>query len=265
LYRRVLGPLGAADQIVIGLPAPWPVTIGVPLNRDTWGFTARDRAVLNELRPHLAQAHTTAAGLDAAQRSVASRDAALHEAGCGVLRLHGRHVVDASPLARRWLTPALVQRGQLTGQLRDWYDRERTRLDGNALPAVGLLFPTVSTTDGRAATIRFLDPTVLLVEETVAPARSEDLQRLGLTPAQANVLHRIVLGTSTAGTAAALHVTPGTVRKHLQDAYRKLGVHSRTEATSLAHSTRSSLYPTRGQPPALTPPAAQVPRSSQPS
>jgi LuxR family maltose regulon positive regulatory protein len=45
-------------------------------------------------------------------------------------------------------------------------------------------------------------------------------------------------GKSNAEVAAALFISPGTVRTHLQNIYSKLGVHSRTAALARVRNLR---------------------------
>jgi DNA-binding CsgD family transcriptional regulator len=54
----------------------------------------------------------------------------------------------------------------------------------------------------------------------------------GLTVRELEVLAHVAEGRTNAEIAAALVVSPHTVRRHLQNVYRKLGVHSRTAATA---------------------------------
>jgi len=54
-----------------------------------------------------------------------------------------------------------------------------------------------------------------------------------LTEREREVLELVDEGMSNAEIAHALWVAPSTVRKHLENAYGKLGVNSRTEATAL--------------------------------
>ena len=51
-----------------------------------------------------------------------------------------------------------------------------------------------------------------------------------LTPAERRVLTLVARGASNREVAEDLYVTTGTVRKHLEHAYRKLGVCNRTAA-----------------------------------
>jgi DNA-binding NarL/FixJ family response regulator len=57
-----------------------------------------------------------------------------------------------------------------------------------------------------------------------------------LTPREADVLDQLQLGRSNAEIAQALHVSVETVRTHARSVFRKLGVHSRRELSSLSRS-----------------------------
>ena len=53
-----------------------------------------------------------------------------------------------------------------------------------------------------------------------------------LTPREREVLRLVAHGLTNAEIAQNLWVTPSTVAKHLENAYPKLGVHSRTAAVA---------------------------------
>jgi DNA-binding NarL/FixJ family response regulator len=55
-----------------------------------------------------------------------------------------------------------------------------------------------------------------------------------LTPRELEILRIIATGVSTRGTAEKLHVSPATVRNHVQNILGKLGAHSRLEAVACA-------------------------------
>ncbi|MFP5345953.1 MAG: response regulator transcription factor [Actinomycetes bacterium] len=54
--------------------------------------------------------------------------------------------------------------------------------------------------------------------------------RAALTPREREVLDLVALGASNAAVAEAMVVSPGTVKKHLDNIYAKLGVSSRSAA-----------------------------------
>lgn len=51
-----------------------------------------------------------------------------------------------------------------------------------------------------------------------------------LTDTEIAVLREYLRGRTTAATAHLLHMSEGTVKTHMGNAYRKMGVHSRAEA-----------------------------------
>jgi DNA-binding CsgD family transcriptional regulator len=93
---------------------------------------------------------------------------------------------------------------------------------------------------GRQLSIRLIsDPIdeqyLLLLEEEILPSFSiSDLQLLGITEREAEVLFWIAKDKSNAAIAKAIGCSEGTVRKHLEHLYKKLGVQTRTAAVMVA-------------------------------
>jgi DNA-binding CsgD family transcriptional regulator len=71
-------------------------------------------------------------------------------------------------------------------------------------------------------------PTLSEAEE--ADAFGEAARRSGLSARECDVVRWVARGLTNAQIAAALYVSESTVRKHLQNTYRKLGVATRTAA-----------------------------------
>jgi DNA-binding NarL/FixJ family response regulator len=63
---------------------------------------------------------------------------------------------------------------------------------------------------------------------------STPLEKLGLTPKEAEVLLWVAQGKSNADTGSILEISEHTVRKHLEHIFAKLGIESRGAATLLA-------------------------------
>jgi len=59
-----------------------------------------------------------------------------------------------------------------------------------------------------------------------------------LTPREREILELVQLGLTNAEIARHLFISDGTVRKHVENAFRKLGVHSRTQAAGVLSATR---------------------------
>ena len=53
-----------------------------------------------------------------------------------------------------------------------------------------------------------------------------------VTPREREILEHIAQGRTNAQVASLLLISPDTVRKHLENAYTKLGVHNRTGAVA---------------------------------
>jgi len=70
----------------------------------------------------------------------------------------------------------------------------------------------------------------LALIESTAAARTRLLR---LTPRERVVLARAATGETNSVIAAALFVSPGTIRKHLEHIYDKLEVRGRTEAVAI--------------------------------
>lgn len=78
-----------------------------------------------------------------------------------------------------------------------------------------------------------------LVHERLAPPADDTAVAAGvLTRRELEVLHLMTLGVSTVAAAERLHVSPATIRNHVQNIFGKLGVHSRLEAVAHANKHR---------------------------
>jgi two-component system nitrate/nitrite response regulator NarL len=121
---------------------------------------------------------------------------------------------------------------------------------GGALQEVVAAVRTV----GSGATM--LTPGLIreMVERLAQPPQQAPLSQ-ALTPREHETLRLLAAGTSSARIAAELHISPATVRTHVQAIRRKLGARTRLEAVVIALG--------RGliQPPPQSPPPPRAPRS----
>ena len=79
-----------------------------------------------------------------------------------------------------------------------------------------------------------------LVQDRLAASGGERPEAAtSLTRRELDVLRLMVQGINTAGAAEKLHVSPATIRNHVQNILGKLGVHSRLEA--VAYTTKHRL------------------------
>jgi DNA-binding NarL/FixJ family response regulator len=89
---------------------------------------------------------------------------------------------------------------------------------------------------GRRLNVRYIARTStesVLLEE-VGPRRLEPDPELGLTAREVDVLRLVARGLTNKQAARLLEVTPNTVRKHLENAFAKLDVGTRTAAIARA-------------------------------
>jgi DNA-binding CsgD family transcriptional regulator len=178
-------------------------------------FTERDRVVLEVLRPHL-EARATVA--ETAARAAASLAWAADSPGGeapNVVLCSARGTIEfASPASRALLARfAGVENGRL--------------------PAILLERPTVVLAHGsERLTIRTAksgELRILLLERTDTRAQS-------LTPRERQIVDLAARGQTNAEIAFGLRIATATVAKHLEHAYRKLEVSSRTAAAALFSS-----------------------------
>jgi PAS domain S-box-containing protein len=80
-----------------------------------------------------------------------------------------------------------------------------------------------------------------LIHERLAGAPAGETSAMvdgPLTRRELEVLRLLATGVNTKGAAEKLHVSPATVRNHVQNIFGKLGVHSRLEAVAYANRHR---------------------------
>ena len=76
-----------------------------------------------------------------------------------------------------------------------------------------------------------------------APSRTQPARQAGLTPSEQRVLEALARGLSNKEIAAELWLTQQTVKFHLTNIYRRLGVSNRTEAMRHAYRHRLVAHP----------------------
>ena len=75
-------------------------------------------------------------------------------------------------------------------------------------------------------------PGAIIVDEERQPTSDDGLRVTGFEPAGGRDHELVVLGAGNAAVADQLHVAPGTVKRHLDNIYAKLGVRSRGQLTA---------------------------------
>ena len=227
LFREFYEPNGIRSQLIVTLPAPAGIVVGLAVNRDGSGFTDRERALVAHLRPHLVNLYRLVTAGDGAARS----SAALAADGWSVLLVDDDGVVlesnDVAEAAGRAAGVDLGVGASLAGLLAGAPDADAPRTDEywqvtrqgpmDVPAAVPLELRLVRQPVGPH--LVWLRPAAGLTVDRVAA--------LGLSRRQAEVALLLRDGLTNAQIARRLGIAEGTVRKHREAVFDVLGVRSR--------------------------------------
>ena len=211
IYWDWFHPWGIEYEMSVGLDAPLSHTKVFVFDRiGGRDFNERDRAVLDFLRPHLAGLYRAAQ----LRRRAADAIAVLERTSTPILLLEGvDRLAFATPEARLLLGRYFGGRDdRLPDEVSAWLRGRR--------PADDRL--TIERSDG-VLVFELVDGALLLEEQRGAAV---------LTDREREILDLVAAGKTNAEVAETIWIAPGTVRKHLENIYDKLGVHSRTAAVA---------------------------------
>jgi len=226
LYREVFAPLGVGHQLALTLPAPPRLLIGVAVVAEE-GYTDAQCLMFDLARPHLIQARSNAATREQLRDVLRAIEQGLDDVGQAIVVTDDRERIAFASQAGRDVLASLPGApgrpdGRLPGALR------AVAADHSVMP-VGetgtLLVRRLPATGGA---------TVFLFERGRPPVSIAQLEALGLSRREAQVLARFMAGESTAQAAEALAVSRRTIHKHSERIYRCLGVGDRVAAISCA-------------------------------
>lgn len=228
LYREFFSRVGAEDQLAAGFFLGDSVVVGLAFNRSERGFSARDRQVLNLVRPHLIQAYAAAREFDELKAERANLQEALGSVGHGVIRyqLFGALLGCSRPVLE-----SLEVESEADLEKVVWLNHEREAfVQGGKRQWL--------VTDRKGSQVRVCwhrsgDQITAIVSETPV---GQAARRFGLTRRESEVLRWIAEGKSNAEVGGILGLAPGTVKIHVQHVLAKLGVPSRSAAAAMASS-----------------------------
>jgi DNA-binding CsgD family transcriptional regulator len=237
IYQRLYQSMGIEYQMAVTLPAPRPVVVGIAVSRCERDFSERDRTAMNVLRPHLAQAWYNAKDQGHLRSLLSAASDATTDSGAGLIVLSDPpHEVTPGALVslyRFFGRPPTT--GPLPVRVDRWMASQQERRDGRG--PLELLKPLRSELDGRRVVLRYLPgeaihPGALLLREERRRPQRKSLDSLGLTTREAEIVACVMRGETNARIGEALHVSPTTVKKHLDNIYVKLGVRGRGRLTA---------------------------------
>lgn len=210
IYADWFRPCGTEYLMTVGLDSPLSHTKVFLFDR-TGGrdFTERDRAVLDLLRPHLARRYVQSQ----AQRHAREALALLERGEVAVVLLKPPdRIAFATEHGHELLTRYFGANGTgLPDVIRAWLRSTTT--------------PDAPLEVRREATLEIrLVGDLLLLEERPRSTR--------LTVREQEILDQVAAGRTNAEIAESLWLATGTVRRHLENIFGKLGVHNRTAAVA---------------------------------
>ncbi len=255
LYDLVYGPLGSEHQIAIA-PRASNRLIGITASRGGRDFDDDELRLLDALRPFIAAA---IANLEA-RRRIEATIAALGEASTApaaiLLVLPGPRIEPTDERAERWLSASAGTRISQVRALEDWAGAAQVANDAlhglapNQRRWINHPAGPHRATYVPAAGAR---PAAILIEPAPnQPVHVSELQRLGLTRRQSEVLQLVKRGQTNETIARSLAISERTVAHHLERIYRRLDVTTRTAAVARAEELLAANRPSREAPAGIT-------------
>lgn len=222
IHRDFFRPVGIEHRLVVGLPAPRSHTKCFLFDRGAGrrDYEERDRLVLELLRPHLVSCYAAARD----RRLAAALSLGEDGAGALLVLAPSGHVDFSDRLAGELLRRYFrgEPNGRVPEQIERWLKHRARRFDANgSLPPPDV--PLTIERNGSRLVVRRIGHVLLLQEEDTL-----------LTRREREIVDLLVEGSSNGEIAVALTIAPTTVRKHLENVYAKLGVHTRTAAVARA-------------------------------
>ena len=199
-----------------------------------------DRCVLNLLRPHLMQVDNNNPILSQIQPILTQFKHGLDQIGLIILAIDGqvRFITQrAEYLLNQYFFPLILP--ALPENLQHWFNHQISQLSCNVDESSPCLSLNIEKREKKLVIHLISDPTreqylLLLKEKEIQNLSIASLELLDLTRREAEVLFWISKDKSNVNIAKLLVCSEGTVRKHLENIYKKLGVQTRIGAVMFA-------------------------------
>ncbi len=244
LYHDLFRLTDTQHQLAAGLRVNREITLGLSFNRARLDFRPEDARLLEMLRPHIRSAVQRLLAQREVEQTLALQELAIGEAAVMIVDSEGA-LLSATERARqlaRDYFPMAAADG-LPLELRAWLrrnpaaderwtrDQPGRRLVCTCGSAVAWPRDALKAFRGgkQPASVRCLRFTEQHQSRTVLA-----LQKLGLTPREAEVLHWMAEGKRNGEIAIILGVSERTVDKHRENLFAKLDVETRTAAVARA-------------------------------
>lgn len=235
LYNEYYRPLGVEYQLGMALSISADRIVAIALDRDCMDFSETDRLYLDLLGPHLRQSYKNLQVLRLMKRVVAgSRNRVVIVSRTNQDELLSEE--DRLLFAEYFNMPRLNR--HLPDTLVNWVKFERSRLNQKTEIPSSTVPMTISKKSSKLV-IHFLwggkgsENDMLLLEEQRVDATRTPPTGSKLTKRETEILMWLSQGMTNVEIGDALFISTGTVKKHLDHIYSKLGVHRRSGAAAL--------------------------------
>jgi DNA-binding CsgD family transcriptional regulator len=232
LYDLFYRPIGTEHQLAFTVPAEGRL-IGITLSRCTRDFSDIDRELLDRVREIVVPLYRNLLDRARLKAVLAALDSAgAEQAPLAVFVVHGGGALEATHARAERLLSVLVAEEHALRQLREWAVLRRHR---RGIVRQGEPLRLSVRGEGLLASYVYGDPgglDAIALHAGPRPAAGV-LRGMGLTARQADVLEMICAGASNIEIARALTLSEHTVRHHIEEIYRRLGVRSRIAAVNL--------------------------------
>lgn len=234
LYDLFYRELGVEYQLAFTVPADERL-IGITLSRSgTRDFTDGDRDLLDRVSRLVVPLYRNLLDRDRLRAVIAALEGAGANSGpLAVMVVHESGALEAAHERGERLLSALHKEREPLQELHDWATLQR-----QSRKAMRRSEPLLLTLRAREISAHYICTQAGTLDAIVLSPRPRAalsvLRDLGLTPRQARVLQLLWEGATNAEIALALTLSEHTVRHHLEEIYRRLGVRSRAAAANLA-------------------------------
>jgi DNA-binding CsgD family transcriptional regulator len=244
VYQKFLRPMGMADELAMTLTPIPPVeptqrqadTVVLSLCRSKRNFQERERTLLNLLRPHLFQAYQNVQLWARRPFDLNVLGNTLNAVGIIIVSAEGQlslMTLQAERFLERYFPDQQREHHGLPEVLRSWIQQRLVHREVSEPPSPH--WPLCIGDQDSQLIARFVGLVdqlgehylVLLEERATASPSLERLKTFGLSPRETVVLSWAIQGKSSAEIGRILCLSAGTVRKHLEHIYQKLGVQNR--------------------------------------
>ena len=216
--------------------------LGIALNRSNRDFSEEDRVMFRLLKPHVVRAFNTS-------KLVAYFSGVSEAVDQGYIVADSAwRIRFATSKARRWLQEYFGgnQNDSLPDLLKHWLKQRRSKtLNTNRLSSPLAEFSMLG--GSKRLLVRSLSPLKglefrLVLREASEQVDAGQLEALGLTKREAEVLFWVSQGKRNSEIGLILGAQPRTITKHIEHILERLSVETRTAAARVAidHLTRES-------------------------